>query len=273
MTAQTVTVTEKRVLSSDGIHTLAGKVYLPGGEVKGLLQVVHGMSEHIGRYDEFMRRLAAEGYIVFGHDHLGHGKTANENELGYIAKKDGWLRLAEDVSVFKNGAVNGLSELPDIGSLPYFLMGHSMGSFVVRTASELYLKPDKLIIMGTGGPNPASGAGLALAKIIKLFCGEKHISNLLYFLMFGSYNRKFKENDIVSWLSTDKSERDKNRADKFCTFKFTVSALEDLIKLQSFANRKDWFKNISSDIKILWCRVLSTRLEITQRESTKCITA
>ena len=59
--------------SSDGKHTLVGRAYIPEGEVRGFFQVVHGMAEHIARYDGFMRRMAEAGWICFGHDHLGHG--------------------------------------------------------------------------------------------------------------------------------------------------------------------------------------------------------
>lgn len=96
-----ITINKEFVPSSDGIHALSGKVYIPEENPKGLFHVVHGMTEHIERYDFFMRKLAEDGYICFGYDHLGHGKTAeNADELGFIAHKDGWNYLAKDVSVF-----------------------------------------------------------------------------------------------------------------------------------------------------------------------------
>ena len=91
---------ELRVLSSDGVHKLSVVVYLPEGKARGMFQVVHGMTEHIERYADFMSDMAKAGYVCFGHDHLGHGNTANDDtELGYIAKKNGWDYLARDVSV------------------------------------------------------------------------------------------------------------------------------------------------------------------------------
>ena len=90
---------EMRVPSSDGIHTLVGRVYRPEGRVRGLFHVVHGMTEHIARYDPLFRRMAEDGYLCFGYDHLGHGATARDaGELGYIADRDGWRRLAQDVA-------------------------------------------------------------------------------------------------------------------------------------------------------------------------------
>ena len=243
-------ITEKiRVPSSDGIHQLSGVVYIPEGEIKGLYHIVHGMTEHIGRYDRFMRDIAENGYICFGYDNLGHGYTANDkSELGYIAKKKGWDLLSRDVKVFSDAMREKYGR-----NLPYYLMGHSMGSFIVRLATERYMTPDKLIIMGTGGPNPAAGAGLAVIEVIKFFKGDKHISKLVYKLAFGSYNNKFSDNDSnnSSWLTTDLSVRKKYWSDDFCTFKFTVSAMGDLIRLMKYSNRKAWFANMEKTLPIL----------------------
>lgn len=238
-----------KVLSSDGIHMLAGIVYIPDGDIKGLYHVVHGMTEHIGRYDRFMRDMAECGYICFGYDNLGHGYTANDkSELGYIAKRRGWDLLARDVKVFSDAMREEYGK-----ALPYYLMGHSMGSFIVRLSAEKYVAPDRLIIMGTGGPNPAASAGLAVIGIIKLFKGGRHISKLIDKLAFGSYNKKFTDNDAnnSSWLTTDMSVRKKYWQDEFCTFKFTVSAMGDLIRLMKYCNRGAWFKNISDILPIL----------------------
>ena len=232
-------------LSYDGIHTLAGVVYLPDGDRRGFFQIVHGMTEHIGRYEQILNDLAERGYICFGYDHIGHGGTArDQSELGFFASKDGWDLLCRDVKVFSDAV---RAELDPESRLPYFLMGHSMGSFIVRLATEKYVRPDKLIIMGTGGANPASGLGIALTSIIKLFKGEKHISPLIYKLAFGGYNSKFKGYERPSsrsWLSTDRDVQDRCKEDKYCTFKFTVSAMGDLMRLLKNCNRGAWFKKL-----------------------------
>ena len=235
--------------SSDGIHTLSGVIYLPEGEAKAYFHIVHGMTEHIGRYDRIMSDLAAEGYICFGYDNLGHGKTArDESEFGYIAKKKGWDLLARDVKVFSDAVKT------EIGlDLPYCLMGHSMGSFITRVAVERYVTPDRFVIMGTGGPNPAAGAGLALISLIKLFKGDRHISTFIDKVAFGTYNSRFEgDSDFCekSWLTTDQSIREKYLEDGYCTFKFTVSAMGDLMRLLKLSNRGAWFKNLP-DIPLL----------------------
>ncbi len=239
--------------SSDNIHTLAGVVYLPEGNAKGYFHVVHGMTEHIGRYDRFMSEMASEGYICFGYDHLGHGHTAKDSsELGYIAKKGGDDLLCRDVKVFSDAVMSEYAE--KYGKLPYYLLGHSMGSFIVRLASEKYVKPDKLIIMGTAGKNPAAPAGLAVIAIIKLFCGGRHISPLVDKLAFGNYNNHFggkKPNEASPWLTNDADLRKKYYADPLCGFKFTVSAMGDLICMHKNCNRSAWYKNMPKNLPIL----------------------
>lgn len=241
---------EIRVLSiksNDNIHTLAGKVYIPKGEIKGLLEVVHGMTEYIDRYDHLLSFLAQNGYVAFGFDNLGHGKTArNDSELGFIAHKDGWKYLVHDC-VSYGKAVKEM--FPD---KPLYLMGHSMGSFITRLAvlhaPELY---GKFIICGTSGPNPLSGIGLLLTKFMRLTKGEKHVSKTIHNIAFGSYNKRFDRITDYEWLTKNREVITQYANDKYCTFKFTVSAMTDLMKLLSKSNSRDWFNSISKQLPIL----------------------
>ncbi len=239
--------------SCDGIHTLSGTVYLPEGEAKAFFHIVHGMTEHIGRYDRIMQDLAKEGYICFGYDNLGHGNTAkNSEELGFIAEKDGDALLCRDVKAFSDAVMAEYSE--KYGKLPYFLMGHSMGSFITRMAVEKYVTPEKYIIMGTGGRNPAAGAGLALIAMIRAIRGDHHVSKMIDKIAFGSYNKRFgggTKDDPSPWLTSDIEARKRYYADPFCTFKFTVSAMGNLIRLIKTSNRADWFKNVPRNMQIL----------------------
>ncbi len=233
-----IKVIDKEVLSSDKSHQLKGKIYIPEGTARGLFHVVHGMTEHIARYDEFMRAVAEEGYIVFGYDHLGHGHTARDaGELGFFAHENGWERLVDDVFLFGNEIRKAMGD-----DLPFILMGHSMGSFIVRLTAAKYNHYDKLIVMGTGGPNPAAGAGIALAGMIKKIKGERHISPFIYKMAFGTYNKRFEsENDPYAWLSTQRATRDSYRVDPFCTFRFSVSAMQDLVTLNKNCNEKSCY--------------------------------
>ncbi len=240
------------VLSSDGIHTLAGVVYLPQGAPRGFFHIVHGMTEHIARYDRILQALADEGYLSFGYDHLGHGYTARDaSELGYIAPTGGDDLLCRDVKVFSDAVMAAYGEGRQ---LPYYLMGHSMGSFVTRLAVEKYVRPDKYIIMGTGGPNPAAGAGLAVIAVIKALKGDHHVSKLVQKLAFGSYNDRFgggTPEDPSPWLTRDAAVRARYYADPFCTFPFTVSAMGDLIRMNRDSNRPAWFEAVPQELPIL----------------------
>ncbi len=226
------------VPSSDGRHTLAGVAFVPDEPI-GILHVVHGMAEHIGRYEGFMRSMAESGFIACGYDNLGHGKTAGEGEFGFIAEKNGFDFLARDVAAFSEKVKS------DFPGLPYNLMGHSMGSFIVRLACERSVKPERLIVMGTGGKNPLAGVGLALIGLESRIFGKRHVSAFVDRMTFGSYNRTFEkigERDELSWLTKDSAEREKYRCDPACGFKFTLGAMGDLVTLNRLVNRGEWFR-------------------------------
>ena len=237
------------VPSVDGVHDLAGKVYLPAGKPIGILHILHGMTEYMDRYHTFMAELAEAGYIACGYDQLGHGYTAADpSELGYIADKGGYDLLLRDVKGFSDALRDEYGR-----DLPYVLMGHSMGSFIARLAAEKYVTPDALIIMGTGGPNPIAGVGLFLIRVVKACKGSRHISSFLDRVAFGSYNKKFEDGDTdpYAWLTKDAAVRERYAQDPFCTFKFTVSAMDDLVTLTKLANRRAWFKSLRKDLPIL----------------------
>lgn len=243
-----IKIIDKDVLSSDKEHLLRGRLYLPQGKPRGYFHMVHGMTEHIGRFDGFMREMAQEGYITFGYDHLGHGRTAvDKSEMGFIAHKDGRERLIDDVFVYGNSIRKMIGE-----DLPFILMGHSMGSFIVRLAAVKYNHYDKLIVMGTAGPNPAAGMGVALCGVLKKVKGERGYSKFIYKMAFGTYNDRFKdEDDIYAWLSTTRDNRDRYRADPYCGYHFTVSAMQDLIRLHKGCNERIWFRSVDTGKPIL----------------------
>ncbi len=232
--------------STDNIHTLQGKIFIPKDEIKGIFHIVHGMTEYIDRYDHLFSFLAKNGYIAFGYDHLGHGKTArDDSELGFIAHKDGWKYLVNDCIAFGEAVKNMYP------SLPLYLLGHSMGSFITRLAVELSPNMyEKYIMCGTSGPNPLSKIGLILAKFKKIINGEKYISKTIYNMAFGSYNKTFENTSPYNWLSKDAEVINKYSKDKYCTFKFTLSAIIDLMYLLSNCNRKEWFQNIDKNLPI-----------------------
>lgn len=239
-------IKEITLSSTDNIHTLVGRIYIPEGEIKGLFHIVHGMTEHIERYSKIMEFLAENGFVAFGYDNLGHGKTAtDESELGFIAHNDGWKYLVNDVAAFDKAI---MSQYPD---KKLVLMGHSMGSFIVRLAAESFGELyDKLIICGTGGKNPLASSGLIVTKVMAFFKGEKHISPLVDKMAFGSYNKRFEGESSRRWLTNDNAVIARYEKDKFCNYRFTVSAMHDLIKLNQLSNRNRWYDNIRHDLPI-----------------------
>ncbi|MBQ3792183.1 MAG: alpha/beta hydrolase [Clostridia bacterium] len=242
-----MTIQEKTVLSTDGIHTLHGYVYVPDGEVRALVQFVHGMAEHIERYDPIMKYLCEKGFVCFGHDHIGHGRSVNSpEEKGYFAPEDGYKILYRDVSEFSR-AVRA-----DYPGKKRFLLGHSMGSFVVRLAAAREKEElDGLIIMGTAGSNPAAPVGKWLARRIAKKNGEKSVSPTINKLSFGSYNKKTEGRTPFDWLSFDKENVDRYIADPDCGFDFTVSGMIDLVTLTHECNLPAWYEEYPKSLPTL----------------------
>lgn len=236
----------KKILSSDQKNTLSGIMYIPDGDIRGIFHLVHGMTEYIGRYTPLFESLASAGYLCVGFDNLGHGNTAREEDLGFIASKNGWKYMVDDVRLFADSIK---AEYPN---LPYILMGHSMGSFITRIAVAKYRDlADKYICCGTAGKNPAASAGLMLCSIIKAFRGERAVSPFLENMAFGSYNKRFQGDTKYEWLTKDRKIIEKYADDKFCTFHFTVSAMHDLITLIKVCNSKKCFSDTKNDLPIL----------------------
>ncbi|MBQ9414630.1 MAG: alpha/beta hydrolase [Clostridia bacterium] len=244
MTGQMI---EQTAPSTDGVHTLHGYLYLPQGEIVGAVQIVHGMSEHIERYDTLMRTLAERGYAVFGHDHIGHGRSVDsDEELGFLAHQNGWNMLIEDVGAFADAV------MPSLPVETRVLFGHSMGSFVVRLYAARHSEQlSRLIVMGTGGPNPAAGVGIALGKMIRGLYGDKHVSTLMNALAFANYNQYTEKRTLFDWLSTRPENVQAYIDDPYCGFPFTTSAMIDLVTLNKRANQREAFAKVRPDLPIL----------------------
>lgn len=198
--------------------------YIPKGEVKAILQISHGMVEYIERYEDFAFYLNSRGILVTGNDHLGHGGSINSKEdYGYFSQKDGNKAVLYDLrklTCLTREAYPGI---------PYFLLGHSMGSFYVRQylcefGQDLML--DGAIIMGTGfQPRILIKAGKSLAYLLALFKGWKYRCAFVDNMAFGSYNKRFKPaRTSKDWLSKDQAKVDEYIADERCGFVFTLNA-------------------------------------------------
>ncbi len=192
---------------------------------RAIIQLVHGMSEHMDRYDRLAVALNAAGYAVVGHDHLGHGPTALKEELGYFGPKDGWDHLVEDthrVTGFARSRFPGLNLV---------LLGHSMGSFVVR---EYLLRYGKelagCVLSGTGWrPTAVSSAARSMAAASGAIGGWQKPSATVNKMVFEKYNAFFQPaRTDFDWLSRDEKEVDKYVADPLCGFTFTARGFYDM---------------------------------------------
>jgi alpha-beta hydrolase superfamily lysophospholipase len=193
------------------------------GEAKGIVQFVHGMAEHIRRYDWAARQLNRAGYTVVGHTHLGHGESAPVK--GYFADQGGWDALIADTHTLRQDTQS------DLPGLPYFLLGHSMGSFVARCYALVYGQGlSGLIISGTGHfGKPIVSAGSVIAGLQCFFGGAKKPSMLLHNMNFAANNKTVPSPRTDSdWLTRDDHQVDLYRADPLCGFPFTAKAYGDM---------------------------------------------
>ena len=214
--------------SSDGLEIFVYKWIPKDNSVKGIVQIAHGMAETAERYDRFAKILTMNGYAVFANDHRVHGKTAGKIEnLGHLADENGFELLVKDLHDLSRIAKG---EYP---SLPLFLFGHSMGSFVAQRYIMLY--PRKLNGLILSGSNGKQGivlkAGISIANREIKKHGRKTQSEKLHNLVFGSYNKAFKPNRTDSdWLSRDNQEVDKYIDDPYCGTIFSAGFFYDFLR-------------------------------------------
>lgn len=232
----------KNIKSNCDDLSLAVTITLPDENipVKGIVQISHGMAEHKERYYPFMEFLANNGYIGVINDHRGHGDSVkSEEDLGYFYDKNGKY-IVEDLHQITKEIKK---EYPD---LPVYLFGHSMGSLVVRCYLKHYDNEiDKLIVCGAPCKNIGAYFGIALAKLISKFKGNKYRSKLMQKLTFSSYPKKFKteKNDANCWISSDRKNKNEYSNDKKCGYIFTLNGFINLFKLviNTYSN-KEWEK-------------------------------
>lgn len=242
--------TKEKVLSTDGKTSLNHVTWSPStGKPKAILQLVHGMAEYIERYDAFAHYLNENKILVVGHDHLGHGYSVDEGAplYGYFSKENSPEILIEDVHSI---TLKTQTVYPD---LPYFIMGHSMGSFVVRNYLKKYSSlVDGAIIMGTGGRRPELKAALAVTALLN----KKQptvINKKIDTLAFGNFYKSFPEKRTpMDWLSKNKQNVDDYLEDPLLGFTFTNNGFDTLFQLTAAANEKGWYNAINHTLPFLF---------------------
>ena len=231
--------------SVDGLM-LSAALTRPEGNPRGIVQIVHGMIEHKERYFPFMEWLSAHGYACIISDLRGHGSSVRkEEDLGYFGK-DGWLAMVEDTRT------TGERARREFGKLPFTLLGHSMGSMVVRSYLKRYDSTiDRLIVSGSPSDNPAKGAGKAMAKAIEALLGSRHRSSLLPKISFAGYNKGFEDDRYErAWVCSDPEILKTYHSDPLCSFAFTVDGFVNLFELMSDCYSPDGWKMSNPDIPV-----------------------
>lgn len=239
---------EEFYLASNGAGRIHCGLWLPEGQPRAVVQIIHGIAEHIGRYDHFARFLTERGFAVCADDHMGHGLSVESGGVfGYFS--GGWMAAVRDErSLFEEMK----KRFP---AVPYFMLGHSMGSFLLRT--YLYTYPGELtgaIISGTGWqPELALSAGLALCKLEQLRIGETGRSKLLKELMFGAYNKKFSPNRTPNdWICSDEAVVDAYTEDALCGFDATVGLTRDMLTGISMNQKKENLAKMDKTLPVLF---------------------
>lgn len=235
--------------SSDGIHRVHAVEWLPGeGSPKAVVQLVHGISEYIERYDPFATFLTEHGYAVVGHDHLGHGHTASgREEYGFFAEQDGWKCVLRDTHTRRTLAGERYP------GLPYFLMGHSMGSFVVRGYLIAYPGTvDAAILSGTGQESPFRvNAGRIISGLTSRLKGPRSQSNLINLLSLGAYNKQFAPNRTgADWVSRDNAVVDAYVHDPLCRFLPTAGMYHDMMLGLQFLVKPENLRRLDPDTPV-----------------------
>ncbi len=250
---------EKQVFtfpSADGQSTIHAVRWLPDdGAVSAVLQITHGMVEYIERYTPFAEYLTTKGFAVVGHDHIGHGDSVKDpSEWGVMHAEDPSDIMIADM--LKNYEL-AKEQWPDV---PFFALGHSMGSYMLRKYLSVYA--DKLsglsgaIIMGTGSvPDGTVNLGKNIIKLIARFKGWDYRSKFVAGLMFGG---PYKRYDLTggdptnSWLTKNPLIVEKYYSDPKCTYLFTLRAYYGLLSSCGFDNDPQGVAAIPKSLPILF---------------------
>lgn len=236
--------------SADGKHSIHCIRWAPKESPRAVLQIAHGVAEHIGRYDDFASFLAGEGFLVAANDHLGHGMSAEgESELGWFGEKNGWELVVADMKTLHDSLRR---EYPE---LPIFLLGHSMGSFLSRTYMIRHPQDwSGVILSGTGQmPQLVCKAGVGVAKLVIRHRGSRYRSPLLDKLAFGSYLDEIEEPQCdKDWLSRDCEVIQKYMEDPLCGYMPSAGLMLEMMKGLAFIGKEENIKKMRALLPVFF---------------------
>lgn len=237
--------------SRDGKSKIYAVRYMPDTDnVSGVVQIIHGMAEHMGRYEEFARFLTDKNFVVVGEDHLGHGKSVGDGQIqGYFCAQDPATVVVRDSHRLKK-----MTQQIYPG-IPYFIAGHSMGSFMLRNYISRYGSGiDGAIMLGTGMQPPIMiKVGKALVCVAKLLGGAKRPGKFLDKIAFGNSNQKVENPKTEKdWFTRDGAVVEKYLADADCGFIFTANGFGTLFELMDRAGKRKDAEKIPKDLPVLF---------------------
>ncbi len=237
--------------SRDNIHKIHAMKWIPEtGDYRAVLQIAHGMAEHIKRYDDFARFMAEQGFLVVANDHLGHGKSTEcKEDYGFFAENDAVTVVVRDIHRLKK-----ITQEENPGK-PYFILGHSMGSFMLRNYLCRYGKGiDGAIVMATGSKSSAiTKSGIVLAHLIALFRGWKYRSPMMNKMVDGNNNDAIQnQRTKYDWLSKDEQIIDQYIADEECGFPFTINGLKAITEAIDNLNKKEYLNKMPRELPVIF---------------------
>ena len=244
--------------SADGLSTISARLWFPpacapdsGVKPRGVVHIVHGMAEHVRRYDDFARYLVGHGFVVCGSDMIGHGKSAaSKEDLGHIPVRAGRSALVADVQSLRE-IVSARYPV----DTPYLVFGHSMGSFITRAyIAEHGAGLAAAVLCGTGSPAPvASAAGNVLSRVIARVRGERYRSSLVDSLAAGGFGKQIPDaRTPLDWLSVNSDNVDAYLADEYCGAMFSVGAYSTLTDLTRWVVSQECASHVPNDLPVLF---------------------
>ena len=237
-------------LSADGKTPIHAVEWLPDGPVRAVLQISHGVAEYILRYEPLAAYLTERGFAVVGHDHLGHGSSVAEGAPRlYFGPKGSWDWVTADL--YTRRCLAG-KRFPGV---PYFLLGHSMGSFLARTYLIRYPGTvDGAIIMGTGHmPSAVVAAGQAFVRHKIRKFGETSSSDAVTKLSFGTYNRAFAPNRTAfDWISANQANVDAYLADPLCGGNPSMGLFREMLSGMAFITQPGNIRKMNANTPVLF---------------------
>ncbi|MCI8327570.1 MAG: alpha/beta hydrolase [Lachnospiraceae bacterium] len=221
------------------------------GEVRAVFQIIHGMIEYIERYEEFAEFLTEQGFVVVGHDHLGHGQSIEtEDDWGFIHEQHGSDLMVSDIHALRE-KVQG-----QYGQSPYFILGHSMGSYLLRKYLTIHGEClTSALIVGTGTmPDVMMRTGMFLCRVLAKVHGWRYRSDFVRKMSFAGPYKKFDLDGSLpenSWLTKEVEIVNHYYSEPRCTFMFTINGYYSLMETILYDNQTENIEKIPKELPLI----------------------